>query len=978
MANEEKVNLGQFNLDTSGLLKATQETKETLDKLVESQKAMRKEGDTSSEGYIKITAQVKKMRTEYNAQIKVVQQLTNAETKEVSVTNALNKALGREVTSIAEARKQNKDLLALRNEINITTEEGQKQLQRVNKQLDENNKFIKENVSSIEQQKMSIGDYKTAIIEASKETSIFGQYQRELMMLFTAFTPIFEYLNNQYKEGVSLIRNYAAGTEGMSKAQRVAAQTSNVLSGALKILKVALISTGIGAIVVALGSLVAYLTSTQSGIDKLNRILVPLKTVFQTLFGLFQEVGEALFEAFSDPFGTLEKLYDFIKNQIMRQFESFSKILEGIFTLDFGMIKEGFNDLAEQAEENIKAVGGYFDKVGDAIEEAYTRGQRIQQLQEEIEKRENNFVLLQSEQNRLIKEQNKIAEDQTKTLAEREAAAQKSIEASQKILEEEQKILDIKIEQMKLEQQSNDTSRADEKELNELIAQRNEAETRALELQTTQQNKLNTIRQQAQSEALKAIDARIKKQQEEIDLFIAQQGFRKKSAEEELQLAQEVANRKKQILLEELNSNKISQTKYNTEILKINNDLAKQQAEISIENFDREIEILRDRVDSLKNQEKFMTQVRLEELINQQNILSEQERNYQEQRFNEGLINEQEYLDAVKNINVNHQNQLDQLRKDREQAIRDERALQTEAEYQAIQERGATIFELESFQIEQQRQRDIEVAREKYTDEALLAQAILNINTKSAIAQGQIEASLAKSKIDTKIQVLSAISQLFGKETALGKAAAIAQTTINTYSAATAALAPPPLGLGPIFGPVVAGITIASGLANVGKIVGININGKQGNTLGGLSSLGESLGSLGQLQNVQLDSVPPFAEGGKVTYGIPIRRNNGDNVLATLKKGEVVLTENHQAALGGDQTFRAIGVPGFASGGSVGTPPASMTTIQNAFNRGFDSQLAALISDAVTEGAQQGTFSGSQLGIRDLSTDRQVALEANF
>ncbi len=54
-----------------------------------------------------------------------------------------------------------------------------------------------------------------------------------------------------------------------------------------------------------------------------------------------------------------------------------------------------------------------------------------------------------------------------------------------------------------------------------------------------------------------------------------------------------------------------------------------------------------------------------------------------------------------------------------------------------------------------------------------------------------------------------------------------------------------------------------------------------------------------------------FGDGRKIS------RPNGDNILATVKAGEVVLNESQQAMLGGGSTFRKIGVPGFASGGFV-------------------------------------------------------------
>lgn len=52
-------------------------------------------------------------------------------------------------------------------------------------------------------------------------------------------------------------------------------------------------------------------------------------------------------------------------------------------------------------------------------------------------------------------------------------------------------------------------------------------------------------------------------------------------------------------------------------------------------------------------------------------------------------------------------------------------------------------------------------------------------------------------------------------------------------------------------------------------------------------------------------------------HGRPITRANGDNRLATVKVGEVILNERQQSALGGSRTFKAIGVPGFAGGGFI-------------------------------------------------------------
>ena len=84
--------------------------------------------------------------------------------------------------------------------------------------------------------------------------------------------------------------------------------------------------------------------------------------------------------------------------------------------------------------------------------------------------------------------------------------------------------------------------------------------------------------------------------------------------------------------------------------------------------------------------------------------------------------------------------------------------------------------------------------------------------------------------------------------------------------------------------------------------------------------------------------IPAFAEGGLVEgfangglsgtkvkqgMGMPIKRSNGDNLLATIKTGEVILNQHQQAALGGARTFKRIGVAGFADGGMVGASSVS-------------------------------------------------------
>lgn len=74
-------------------------------------------------------------------------------------------------------------------------------------------------------------------------------------------------------------------------------------------------------------------------------------------------------------------------------------------------------------------------------------------------------------------------------------------------------------------------------------------------------------------------------------------------------------------------------------------------------------------------------------------------------------------------------------------------------------------------------------------------------------------------------------------------------------------------------------------------------------------------------------NIQQFAEGGKPTlsgtrisssHGTSRLYSSGDSIIAAVKPGEVILNERQQSLLGGANTFRSIGVPGFADGGITG------------------------------------------------------------
>ncbi|HMI79699.1 MAG TPA: hypothetical protein VK484_12950, partial [Ferruginibacter sp.] len=107
--------------------------------------------------------------------------------------------------------------------------------------------------------------------------------------------------------------------------------------------------------------------------------------------------------------------------------------------------------------------------------------------------------------------------------------------------------------------------------------------------------------------------------------------------------------------------------------------------------------------------------------------------------------------------------------------------------------------------------------------------------TDARIQLANREAQAKQAALSAIAGALGSFSELAGKETAAGKALAVAQTTIQTYQSATAAfasLASIPV-VGPALGAVAAAGAIVAGLVNVKKILSVKVPGKGGSSSGG-------------------------------------------------------------------------------------------------------------------------------------------------
>lgn len=109
---------------------------------------------------------------------------------------------------------------------------------------------------------------------------------------------------------------------------------------------------------------------------------------------------------------------------------------------------------------------------------------------------------------------------------------------------------------------------------------------------------------------------------------------------------------------------------------------------------------------------------------------------------------------------------------------------------------------------------------------------------KAAEQRRLIEEQVKTAKLDIAKNTLNSLSTIIGEQTAVGKTAAIAATTIDTYQSATAAykaMAGIPV-VGPALGAAAAAAAVISGIANVKRILSVSKDGSNASTIVNTSS----------------------------------------------------------------------------------------------------------------------------------------------
>jgi hypothetical protein len=314
---EEIINIATLTIDKTEANKSIVDTKAAIFELQKANSELRKDitknGDVTGEQtkkFVENEQALKKLNAQYKAQSAAINDLTLSELKE-------NKALTDTAKSRGQAIAQTKELKEIRDQLNTETAEGVQALAMLNDKINKNNEFLKNNGSEQEKAATITGNYRQKIFDLSKglDEVIPGFAQaRTVVSGFSSVVgessdKVTGYANSAiqgaraqlgFKTSTQLATESTVAQTAATETQTVAQEAQTVATAGtttgMKLLKIAIISTGIGALVILLVAAVTALQQNEASSNKFAKALSGLKGIVNALLSVLRPLGEFLID----------------------------------------------------------------------------------------------------------------------------------------------------------------------------------------------------------------------------------------------------------------------------------------------------------------------------------------------------------------------------------------------------------------------------------------------------------------------------------------------------------------------------------------------------------------------------------------------------------------------------------------------------------------------------------------------------------
>lgn len=805
--------------------------------------------------------------------------------------------------SMNALRQEISKLNAERNELDTGTLEGKKRFDELTQTLKGYNETINSASKESGNFKDNIGNYSESVKEAINETSVFGV---------------------KIGDSANFANDLGSKIKGTGKAF-------------LEFGKV-LLSNPIFLLAAVLAAVVGAFLSTEKGIKKLEVALAPLKAVFNGIYSAVASFGEIVFkvvELMSDGFGAVADLFGAnskgakqlvkdlqdveaqqvkIEATVAKQkadAEKLRTIRDNERLSDKERLKSSEDLLLKLKERESTEIGFLNKKIALAQRELESIPENLR-TQQQIDK----VLLLQKEKQEAIED---IAGQYTEQITSQKGILDQinerlitQIETQLRLDLATGKVREDSIEQLNSEikaiekraqvQKSNVTDLVElaniERVKNAEIAEKRKA---FAEAQQSQFEEFQEKQKEARDKALQDDIARL-------DLLLAQTDLTQESS---LETFSKVTKRKAEIEIEttQATADQSALIRFNAlkEIENKNEEFRQKELGAEKEQAQKIAEYNKLESEAIQRQTENNLNFRIEALA-EENELIQSSLDEELARITTSFEQKRSLLNTYSQIEVENL----ESQKELKLSLLDEEL-----------NKAFELYELDSEQFAEFSQTNNQARLEA------LSEYERNVNDikRSAYEQNkqinELEAQSEINKVKTIAGLAGTVAGALGAETQAGKIAGAITAQINAGITASNVFR------------TLTSIGVPAPFAFAGAGAAFVLAQKFGAEI-------EAINTGVQKTATAINPALQFASGGKVPFGfeLPYSTPQGDNTLALVKPGEVVLNKSQQFALGGDSTFANIGVKGFASGGLI----ESQNTIANIQNSVEFSQIARAIS----------------------------------
>jgi len=230
----------------------------------------------------------------------------------------------------------------------------------------------------------------------------------------------------------------------------------------LKTMKGAMVATGVGALVVAVGSLVAYFTSTKKGAEMLEVATAALGVVMGKLTDTLSGMGEIMVGIFTDPVQSIKDFGKFLKEFVMDRVQNLMDGLGFLGSAVSKLFKRDFAGAMEDAKKGVEnlamanpliagtvlVVGELVDATKELVDEttkAVTAQNALTKASQNLRQAERDLLVTEAEKRAIMDEQRVISGDISKSYVDRIEANQKAQKLEKEIFDEQLRIAEEKL-----------------------------------------------------------------------------------------------------------------------------------------------------------------------------------------------------------------------------------------------------------------------------------------------------------------------------------------------------------------------------------------------------------------------------------------------------------------------------------------------------------------------------------------------------